>query len=68
MGQTRVMTSTIDIGRLTIGLFDPATNNLFGVAPRPRHSTSVRIPTRLPHLEKAMAKVFRNYPPGTGKR
>ena len=42
----RVTTSTIDIGKLTIGLFDPASKHSSGWAPHPRHSISARIRTR----------------------
>jgi len=67
-GNSRVTSSTIDIGKLTIGLFDPATKQLVW-----RGSASKTLDIKKDsdknyrNLEKAMAKLFRNYPPGAGK-
>jgi Domain of unknown function (DUF4136) len=68
-GDTRVTTSTIDIGKLTVGLFDPALRQLVW-----RGAASETLDIRKDpeknyrNLEKAMAKLFKNYPPGVGKK
>lgn len=68
-GNSRVTTSTIDIGKLTIGLLDPANKQLVwrGVASKTLN-ISKDPDKNYRTLEKALAKLFRNYPPGTGKR
>src|ERR1022692_3230175 len=68
-GNTRVTTSTVDVGKLTIGLFDPASNQLVwrGAASKTLN-ISKKADKNYRTLEKVMAKLFRNYPPGTGKR
>jgi hypothetical protein len=62
-------TSTIDIGTLGIGLFDPAMKQLVW---RGEATKTLDIKTdsdkNYRTLEKAMAKLFQNYPPGAGKR
>jgi hypothetical protein len=45
-GDRRVTSSTIDIGKLVVGLFDPLPNNSYGAVLLPRRSISARIPTR----------------------
>jgi len=68
-GNTRVTTSTIDIGKLTIGLFDPATKQLVWRGAASKTLNISKDPDKnYRNLEKAMARLFRNYPPGTGKR
>ena len=68
-GNTRVTTSTIDIGKLTIGLFDPAIKQLVWRGAASKTLNISKDPDKnYRNLEKAMAKLFRNYPPGTGKR
>ena len=68
-GNTRVTTSTIDIGKLTIGLFDPASKQLVWRGAASKTLNISKDPDKnYRNLEKAMAKLFRNYPPGTGKR
>ena len=65
----RVTTSTIDIGKLTIGLFDPASKQLVWRGAASKTLNISKDPDKnYRNLEKAMAKLFRNYPPGTGKR
>ena len=65
----RVTTSTIDIGKLVIGLFDPATKQLVWRGSASKTLNISKDPDKnYRTLEKAMAKLFRNYPPGTGKR
>jgi len=68
-GDTRVTTSTIDIGKLIIGLFDPTTKQLVwrGFASKTL-DLSTDPDKNFRTLEKAMAKLFKNYPPGAGKR
>jgi uncharacterized protein DUF4136 len=67
-GNTRVTSSSIDVGKLVIGLFDPGTKQLVW-----RGSASKTLDVRKDpdknyrNLEKAMAKLFRNYPPRAGK-
>ena len=68
-GNSRVTTSTIDVGKLTVGLFDTARRHLVW---RGAVSKTVNI-SKDPDknyrtLEKALAKLFRNYPPATAKR
>ena len=67
-GDTRVTTSTIDIGTLTIGLFDPANKQLVWRGAASKTLDINRDPDRnYRTLEKAMGKLFKNYPPGLGK-
>ena len=69
LGDTRVTTSTIDIGKLAIGLFDPANKQLVWRGSASRTLNINKDPDKnYQTLEKAMAKLFRNYPPGIGKR
>jgi len=65
----RVTTSTIEIGKLAIGLFDPATKQLVWRGSASKTLNISKDPDKnYQNLEKAMAKLFRNYPPGMGKR
>jgi hypothetical protein len=68
-GDIRVTTSTINIGELTIGLFDPAIKQLVW---RGSGSQVIDInrdaEKNYRTLEKAMLKLFKNYPPSPGKR
>jgi hypothetical protein len=68
-GNTRVTTSTIDVGKLTIGLFDPAAKQLVwrGVASKTL-DLSKDPDKNYRTLEKSMTKLFKNYPPGAAKR
>ena len=65
-GTTRVTSSTIDVGKLVIGLFDPGTKQLVW-----RGSASKTLAIKKDadknyrNLEKTMAKLFRNYPPAS---
>ena len=68
-GNTRVTTSTIDVGKLTIGLFDPASKQLVWRGTASKTLNINKDPDKnYQTLEKAMAKLFRNYPPASGKR
>jgi hypothetical protein len=68
-GDTRVTSSTIDIGKLVIGLFDPATKQLIWRGSASKTLDIKKDPEKnYRTLEKAMAKLFKNYPPGLGNR
>ncbi len=68
-GNTRVTTSTIDIGKLTVGLFDPASKQLVWRGAASKTLNISRDPDKnYRNLERSVAKLFRNYPPGAGKR
>ena len=68
-GSTRITTSTIDIGRLTIGLFDPGTKQLVWRGSASKTLDINKDPDKnYRNLEKAMIKLFKNYPPSPGKR
>jgi hypothetical protein len=61
-----VTTSSIDIGKLTIGLYDPASKQLVWRGAASKTLNISKDPDKnYRNLEKAMAKLFRNYPPGT---
>jgi len=67
-GDTRVTSSTIDIGKLVIGLFDPAAKQLVWRGSASKTLDIKKDPDKnYRNLEKAMAKLFKNYPPGMGK-
>ena len=67
-GNGRVITSTIDIGKLMIGLFDPAAKQLVWRGSAAKTLDIQKDPDKnYRNLEKAMAKLFKNYPPGAGK-
>jgi hypothetical protein len=67
-GNTRVTSSTIDIGKLSIGLFDPGTKQLVWRGSASKALDIKKDPDKnYRNLEKAMAKLFRNYPPRAGK-
>jgi hypothetical protein len=68
-GNTRVTSSSIDIGKLVVGLFDPATKQLVWRGSASKTLDIKKDPEKnYRNLEKAMAKLFKNYPPGMGKR
>jgi hypothetical protein len=68
-GNTRVTTSTIEVGKLVIGLFDPATQQLVWRGSASKTLDIKEHPDKnYRTLEKAMAKLFKNYPPGSGKQ
>lgn len=67
-GNTRVTTSTIDVGKLIIGLFDPTTKHLVWRGSASKTLDIKKDPDKnYRALEKAMARLFRNYPPHGGK-
>jgi hypothetical protein len=68
-GDTRVTTSTIDIGNLVIGVFDPATKQLVWRGSATKTLDISKDPDKnYRNLQKAMAKLFKNYPPGARKK
>ena len=67
-GNTRVTSSTIDVGKLVIGIFDAAAKQLVWRGSASKTLDIKKDPDKnYRSLEKAMAKLFRNYPPGSGK-
>jgi hypothetical protein len=67
-GNSRVTSSTIEVGKLAIGLFDPVTRQLVWRGSASKTLDIKKDPDKnYRSLEKAMAKLFRNYPPGAGK-
>jgi len=68
MGSINGSTSTIDIGQLTIGLFDPSMKQLVWRASASKTlNLSKDSDKNYRNLEKAMTKLFKNYPPGVGR-
>lgn len=68
-GNGQVTTSTIDIGHLTIGLFEPANQQLIWRGFVSKTLDIGKDPDKnYQSLERALAKLFRNYPPGVGKK
>ena len=69
LGSAQVTTSTIDVGKLVIGLFDPATKQLVWRGAASKTLDLNKDPDKnYRALEKAMAKLFRDYPPGAGRK
>ena len=67
-GNTRVTSSTIDVGKLVIGLFDPSTKQLVWRGAASNTLDLKKDPDKnYRTLEKAMTKLFKNYPPGARK-
>ena len=68
-GDTHVTSSTIDIGKLVIGLFDPATKQLLWRGSVAKTLDIKKDPDKnYRNLEKAMARLFKNYPPAVARR
>jgi len=68
LGNTRVTTATIEVGKLVIGLFDPARKQLVWRGSASKTLDIKHDPEKnYRNLEKAVAKLFKNYPPGAGK-
>ena len=65
-GNTRVTTSTIELGKLAIGLFDPAIKQLVWRGSDSRTLDIKKDPDKN-HRNLEKAKLFRNYPPGASK-
>jgi len=61
-------TSTVENGTLTVGLFDPVAKHLVWRGSASKTLDIKKDPNKnYSNLEKAMAKLFKNYPPGKGK-
>lgn len=61
-------TSTVENGTLTVGLFDPAKKQLVWRGSSSKTLDIKKDPDKnYRTLNKAMAKLFKNYPPGVGK-
>lgn len=68
-GAQRVTTSTIEIGKLVVNLFDPATNQLVWRGSAAKTLDIRKDPDKnYANLQKAVAKLFKYYPPGSGKK
>ena len=64
-GDIRITSSTIEVGKLIIALFDPATKQLVWRGAASKTLSIKADPDKnYRSLEKAMAKLFKNYPPG----
>jgi hypothetical protein len=67
-GSGRVTTSTIDVGKIVIDFFDPAKKQLVWRGSASKTLDIKKDPDKnYQNLQKAMAKMFKNYPPGSGK-
>ena len=67
-GSVHGTTSTIDVGTLIVGLFDPSNKQLVWRGAATKTLDLSKDPDKnYRTLQKAMAKLFKNYPPGTGK-
>ncbi len=67
-GTAQVNSSTIDIGKLVVHVFDPAKGQLVWRGDASKTLDIKKDPEKnYKNLEKAMAKLFKNYPPGMGK-
>jgi len=61
---TRVTSSTIEVGKLVIGMFDPASKQLVWRGSASKTLDIKSNPDKnFRNLEKALAKLFKNYPP-----
>ena len=68
-GFGQVNTSTIEIGRLIVELFDPAKNQLVWRGDAEKTLDIKKGPEKnYRNLEKAMVKLFKNYPPGSPQK
>ena len=64
-GTTRVSTSTIDVGKLVINMYDPVKKQLVWSGDAEKTLDVKKDPDKnYRNLQKAMAKLFKNYPPG----
>jgi Domain of unknown function (DUF4136) len=67
-GSTQVTTSTIEVGKLVVDLFDPAKKQLVWRGDAAKTLDIKQDPDKnYKNLQKAMAKLFKNYPPGASK-
>ena len=69
LGNARVTSSTIDIGKLAVDIYDPGKKQLVWHGAAEKTLDIKKDPDQnYQNLEKAMAKLFRNYPPQSGKK
>ena len=67
-GNARVTSSTIEVGKLVVGIFDPAAKQLVWRGSASKTLDIKKDPDKnYRNLEKAMAKLFRNYPTRASK-
>lgn len=67
-GFGQVNTSTIEIGKLVVDMYDPAKKQLVWRGDAQKTLDIKQDPDKnYRHLQKAMAKLFKNYPPAPGK-
>jgi len=69
LGDIHGTTTTVETGRLTVGLFDPSKKQLVWRGSASKTLDIKKDPDKnYSTLKKAMAKLFKNYPPGAGRR
>jgi hypothetical protein len=67
-GSGRVTTSTIQVGKLVVDLYDPATKQLVWRGAAEKTLDIKKDPDKnFQNLQKSVAKLFKNYPPGSAK-
>ena len=67
-GNMRITSSTIQIGTIVIDFYDPARKQLVWRGAASKTLDIKKDPDKnYQNLQKVMAKLFRNYPPGVGK-
>lgn len=67
-GSGRVTTSTIQVGKLVVDIFDPAANQLIWRGAAEKTLDIKKDPDKnFQNLQKVVAKMFKNYPPGSAK-
>jgi len=67
-GSVQGQTSTIPVGTLLVGLYDPARKQLIWRGDATKSIDLKKDPDKnYNNLQKAMAKLFKNYPPGSNK-
>jgi hypothetical protein len=67
-GSARVTSSTIEVGKLVIDMFDPARKQLVWRGAAEKTLDIKKDPDKnYENLQKAVAKMLKNYPPGSGK-
>jgi Domain of unknown function (DUF4136) len=68
-GSQRVSTSTIEIGKLVVSMFDPRSNQLVWRGSAAKTLDIKKDPDKnYANLQKAVAKLFKYYPPTAGKK
>jgi hypothetical protein len=64
-----VTTSTIEVGQIVVNLFDPARQQLVWSGAAEKMLDIKKDPDKnYRNLQKTMAKMFKNYPPESGKK